>query len=337
MCERHNFYCPSIMVQIKWKITSIPKAIRTSLRWQWQKSRLTFFSFFYNHFTDFTYVVDVCMEPVFWFVDNFTKFLGPVFVICVCGLTASVVVIAYWLGVPHWWNRSPAATVVLMIVGHWLLVNICFHYYMAAVTLPGYPPQGALIPEAASICKKCIAPKPPRTHHCSVCNKCILKMDHHCPWLNNCIGHYNHRYFFLYMVYMCFGVLFLMIFGVQLAYNEVWLADEDDVLEGHPVRFNNSILIPMTELMFGNETLDEETSVPSEGRTFRQSCIIYMAFINFGVFVALGSLTLWHARLISKGETSIEAHINKTETKRLAAKNKSTGRCRRVVTETSTS
>jgi Uncharacterized protein containing DHHC-type Zn finger len=40
--------------------------------------------------------------------------------------------------------------------------------------------QGALIPEAASICKKCIAPKPPRTHHCSVCNKCILKMDHHC-------------------------------------------------------------------------------------------------------------------------------------------------------------
>lgn len=40
--------------------------------------------------------------------------------------------------------------------------------------------QGTLIPEAASICKKCIAPKPPRTHHCSVCNKCILKMDHHC-------------------------------------------------------------------------------------------------------------------------------------------------------------
>jgi hypothetical protein len=23
-------------------------------------------------------MVDVCMEPMFWFVDNFTKFLGPV-------------------------------------------------------------------------------------------------------------------------------------------------------------------------------------------------------------------------------------------------------------------
>ena len=36
------------------------------------------------------------------------------------------------------------------------------------------------IPEVVSICKKCISPKPPRSHHCSVCNKCVLKMDHHC-------------------------------------------------------------------------------------------------------------------------------------------------------------
>jgi DHHC palmitoyltransferase len=31
-----------------------------------------------------------------------------------------------------------------------------------------------------SIFKKCIAPKPLQTHHCSVCNKCILKMDTLC-------------------------------------------------------------------------------------------------------------------------------------------------------------
>jgi palmitoyltransferase len=40
------------------------------------------------------------------------------------------------------------------------------------------------------------------------------------------------------------------------------------------------------------------------------------------VLIALGSLTLWHARLISRGETSIEANINKAEKKRLAEKNK---------------
>lgn len=37
-----------------------------------------------------------------------------------------------------------------------------------------------------------------------------------------------------------------------------------------------------------------------------------------GVFVALGGLAAWHSQLIGRGETSIEANINKAETKRLA-------------------
>lgn len=37
-----------------------------------------------------------------------------------------------------------------------------------------------------------------------------------------------------------------------------------------------------------------------------------------GVFIALGGLASWHARLIRKGETSIEANINRAETRRLA-------------------
>ena len=32
-------------------------------------------------------------------------------------------------------------------------------------------------------CRKCKVFKPPRAHHCSICQRCVLKMDHHCPWV----------------------------------------------------------------------------------------------------------------------------------------------------------
>lgn len=51
-------------------------------------------------------------------------------------------------------------------------------------------------------CNKCFLIRPDRSHHCSICNKCILKLDHHCPWVNNCIGFYNYKYFILMLFYV---------------------------------------------------------------------------------------------------------------------------------------
>lgn len=48
------------------------------------------------------------------------------------------------------------------------------------------------------------------------------------------------------------------------------------------------------------------------------------AFLS-SVALALGALTLWHAVLISRGETSIERHINKKERRRLQAKGRVSG------------
>lgn len=46
-------------------------------------------------------------------------------------------------------------------------------------------------------------------------------------------------------------------------------------------------------------------------------------FCSFStVGVALGALTVWHAVLISRGETSIERHINMKEAKRMAKRGK---------------
>lgn len=47
----------------------------------------------------------------------------------------------------------------------------------------------------------------------------------------------------MYMLYTVIGSLFLIIFGVELAYNVLWLADDEgwvetEPLQGHPITYN---------------------------------------------------------------------------------------------------
>jgi palmitoyltransferase len=50
----------------------------------------------------------------------------------------------------------------------------------------------------------------------------------------------------------------------------------------------------------------------------KNTCFFDNLLFFLGVFFALGTLAYWHARIISKGETSIEYYINKSETQRYA-------------------
>ena len=61
--------------------------------------------------------------------------------------------------------------------------------------------KNAVLDKICRICDKCSCVKPPRSHHCSICKRCVLKMDHHCPWMNNCIGLYNEKAFLLFNFY----------------------------------------------------------------------------------------------------------------------------------------
>lgn len=56
-------------------------------------------------------------------------------------------------------------------------------------------------------CQYCKEVKPPRTHHCSICGKCVMKFDHHCPWVGNCVGLLNHKLFWLFLFYSTLGLL----------------------------------------------------------------------------------------------------------------------------------
>lgn len=52
-----------------------------------------------------------------------------------------------------------------------------------------------------TMCSQCQTFKPPLSHHCRICNRCISRMDHHCPWMNNCIGAGNLKHFMLFLFY----------------------------------------------------------------------------------------------------------------------------------------
>ncbi|KAM7290859.1 palmitoyltransferase ZDHHC20-B isoform X3 [Ixodes scapularis] len=79
-------------------------------------------------------------------------------------------------------------------------------------------------------CEKCHLIKPDRAHHCSVCGKCILKMDHHCPWVNNCVSFTNYKHFILFLAYSLIYCLFVAATTLQY-FIKFWTVSRND-LEG---------------------------------------------------------------------------------------------------------
>uniref|UniRef100_A0A7N0UFQ5 S-acyltransferase n=1 Tax=Kalanchoe fedtschenkoi TaxID=63787 RepID=A0A7N0UFQ5_KALFE len=111
----------------------------------------------------------------------------------------------------------------VLILFHALLVMLLWSYFTTILTDPGgVPPNwkpnsdeetgetddlsnlmenNDSLNVGIRICRKCNQPKPPRCHHCSICGRCILKMDHHCVWVVNCVGAMNYKFFLLFLFY----------------------------------------------------------------------------------------------------------------------------------------
>lgn len=115
-------------------------------------------------------------------------------------------------------------------VSLWLAVQFMYNFAMAQYVDPGgtthtKPPyeasgqfvlhldgderrDGEAMLFAPNFCEHCQNWKPPRSHHCSFCCRCILRMDHHCPWVGNCIGMRNHGHFLLMYIFACAGLIY---------------------------------------------------------------------------------------------------------------------------------
>ncbi|KAH9998019.1 DHHC palmitoyltransferase-domain-containing protein [Russula vinacea] len=169
--------------------------------------------------------VFTCFKRIERCGDTVTGAAGPVFVavatvLFVLGTLCFLDVILPTLPWP-WLSVLPCFLIIINLFGH---------YYFACTVSPGFagdPPQRVgrsfiwarrrrhsifrangvhwsshlnITPASTTKCPKCGETKPERTHHCRVCNRCVLKYDHHCPVrINQCVGLHNERHFVMFM------------------------------------------------------------------------------------------------------------------------------------------
>ncbi|XP_026060327.1 palmitoyltransferase ZDHHC3 isoform X1 [Carassius auratus] len=138
--------------------------------------------------------------------------------------------------------------------------------------------------EGWTVCSRCETYRPPRAHHCRVCQRCIRRMDHHCPWINNCVGELNQKYFIQFLFYTGMASLYSMALVVSAW---VWRIRSEREGDGDK----------------------EGEEAPSKHLIVAHYIILLVESILFGVFV----LVIFYDQLVSiiTDETPIEQMRNR--------------------------
>jgi len=184
------------------------------------------------------------------------------------------------------WDLSP----FILITGILLpLMIITFHFF-AAFTDPGiiprtraadFEPENTKADQEAEICgvmvrldycTTCRLWRPPRTHHCRLCDACIQNFDHHCPWVGNCVGKRNYRFFNLFI----WSVIITSAYVIAITVYEVTIAVQNSD--------QNFLIVAFSQ-------------TPAAA-----SLAIYATVIIFTMM----SLCIYHCQLLASGHTTYE-------------------------------
>lgn len=140
-------------------------------------------------------------------------------------------------------------------------------------------------------CKKCYSIKAPRTHHCSICNRCILKMDHHCLWINSCVGLCNYRYFVLLLLWSFLGSSMVCALSIRFIYNFIFRAIK---------RINESLILNLNSIIWFPS--NKSCNIDYEATKL----ILFLFFLCLIIGCSIFFLLLLHFYLILSNQTIIE-------------------------------
>ncbi|XP_030202961.1 palmitoyltransferase ZDHHC3 [Gadus morhua] len=196
-----------------------------------------------------------------------------------CGITCGVItwmLVLYAQFVVAFVMLLPARNLLYSLVNGALFNSLAVlalaSHARAMCTDPGAVPKGNATKEFIESlqlkpgqvvykCPKCCSIKPDRAHHCSVCKRCIKKMDHHCPWVNNCVGENNQKYFVLFTMYIALislHALLLVAFHFLLCYESDWtkcsnFSPPATVIFLILLCFEGLLFLLFTSVMFGTQ------------------------------------------------------------------------------------
>ncbi|XP_067004223.2 probable palmitoyltransferase ZDHHC24 [Anabrus simplex] len=176
--------------------------------------------------------------------------------------------------------------IIHFICGTFIMVNITSNFL--AIVLADSSINGELMPSTIEpnnrFCSVCETIAPPRSWHCDVCKTCILKRDHHCMFTGCCIGHFNHRYFIVFVLYVFLGALYSSYFNCFFVWNILDFTSPLTLLK---------FVFPLAMIIFDLDASEKQ-------------CYLLLFIINLLATVFTGALLWFHGDLVLKGIVTYE-------------------------------
>jgi len=265
------------------------------------------------------------------YLTRFVKSLPVIFICCVVCWSYYAYVVALVLTV----MRDTTEQTVCLVIFHAAFIFFIWSYYMCVVTHPGVvPPSWHLAKEdverlaaarseeewkqilnslasqlgcqvrqrsvqnAVRYCEKCLAIKPDRSHHCSVCEECTLKMDHHCPWVNNCVGFHNYKFFILFLFYALSYCLIIASTTARHFIHLWWLGGSGEE--------SSRLADEVTDADAAPSPSDEETEETPHEIGSAKYHILLVFFVSIMFSLSISSLFSYHVWLLLHNRSTLE-------------------------------